>query len=225
MPQIFPDTNTKLPREAGNVATESQTFLADNRSLISVEELEYRNRYTGDLAGKAAVLEAALEAIHTDNSGQAEGIIFSILHNCSWPPRDDVAFQEFVSSLQARGESNGKVLETQEKWKKRRESSLEVWKILPDSNPADWLTVSAEKGSTVSMVNLVLHRPADYQSWTEEKKRDHRLEMGMLLEQARSLCEPKAFEVFGAYRQEHSRWINFSLNDQENTVVERSASA
>ncbi|WP_039915380.1 hypothetical protein [Cellvibrio mixtus] len=193
--QIEPEIEDSVPEK------EHEQEASTSSSAITLPSYREASRDTYVPQGQVLdFVEKNFDKQNDDPTGKINLMLGKAFSYCNSAPKDQKELDdmkqmfEFVSLENA--ENNG---ETQASIKRAEDHYL-MCKTLkenyPNSSVEKFLRKSSDIGNPLAKTMLAaFYKPEDFDSWSEEKKSSYRFEMGDKLVEARSKCEPKAFEV------------------------------
>jgi hypothetical protein len=197
--------------QSASVSAVSTAQSSSVSSLISMKDFRKHLRLPKD-----GIIEYVASIFdQQDKDGTINYMLAKAFSICEIAPQNEIELQERKkmyeeASLNA-GDDNGETQENIERAEKEYFTCKELKARYPNLHAYDFFYKSALLGNSNSkFVIAAMYTPPKYDNWSFEEKEIHKKNMGKMLSEARSQCEPGAFLAFANGRgfDEGKLWVD-----------------
>lgn len=182
-------------------------------NLPSWKDLQNKYAYPED--GLPAYVADLLQKYDHDTDGTISMKLYKALTYCNSAPKSiselELLKKAYEEASLLSGADNGQTQDNIARADKQYSTCQQLEQMLPNFQLYDYIQNAAALGDATAKVGLATAiQPPGFEKWEESAKLEYKKKMGLFLEEARSACEPKAFQAFASAKAfgEGVLWID-----------------
>lgn len=201
---IQTDKQNFLNAETGAEMNTKKISAAKSKSVLPTPD-DIEKRFSDpdpDNEDLIAKLETLLAQKGNDSTGTTDIKIAKILGYCNGAPKNEKDLKQqtqiFENFASDNGRDNGQIQSGLAAIERDYSLCQEASRLVSGKTDYDFYKNAVDAGHPFAKVTLATEvLPPNFSSYSEEQKKTYQEDMGLLLYEARSQCEPTAFLAFG----------------------------